>query len=180
MRPLAPAGAVFRWTSSSVVTAFDSFKELTDVLSAVTELNRTPLVHRISLGGRTAVLTISPSRFIAEGEPGGGAGEHRFPAGIAETRSDGKHAGGRVRRRGARARSTLASRDPSGAGRFRHGLVPFLSVPPAVRASEDRPVVYPKHLRRRRLPYARPGHHSHVATRGHDIYRRGYRDAPSG
>jgi hypothetical protein len=27
MRPLAPAGAVFRWTSSSVVTAFDSFKE---------------------------------------------------------------------------------------------------------------------------------------------------------
>jgi hypothetical protein len=70
VRPLTPDGAMFRWTSSSIVTAFSSFKDLPALRGEVTALNRTPLVHRISLGGRTAVLTISPSRFIAQGKPG--------------------------------------------------------------------------------------------------------------
>jgi hypothetical protein len=61
---------MFRWTSASIVTAFHSIQGLADVRGQVTELNRSPLVHRISLGGRTAVLTVSPSQFIARGKPG--------------------------------------------------------------------------------------------------------------
>lgn len=70
VRPITPQGAVFRWTSSSTVTVFRSATELTKLRSQVTELNRTPLMHRICLGGRTAVLTMDSSRLIAQGIPG--------------------------------------------------------------------------------------------------------------
>lgn len=70
IRPITPEGALFRWTSSSIVATFPSSGDLAKLRSQVTELNRTPLVHRILLGGRTAVLTMSPSQFIAQGKPG--------------------------------------------------------------------------------------------------------------
>jgi hypothetical protein len=45
-------------------------EQLMKLRAQVTELNRTPFMHRICLGGRTAVLTMASSQLIAQGIPG--------------------------------------------------------------------------------------------------------------
>jgi carotenoid cleavage dioxygenase-like enzyme len=58
---------MFRWTASSLVAVFSRPRDAEKVRKEVADLNKTPLVHKIVLSGRTAVLTISPSHMVAEG-----------------------------------------------------------------------------------------------------------------
>jgi hypothetical protein len=69
VQPIAKGEAAFRWTSSSLVAIFSSKGNLNALRDQVMELNEAPLVHRIALGTRTAVLTIKPSHLVAQGNP---------------------------------------------------------------------------------------------------------------
>jgi hypothetical protein len=73
LEPVARAASLFRWTSSGLVAVFERQRDLTAVEMEVTALNRAPVVHRVALGNRTAVLTMSPSRLVLEGSPGSAA-----------------------------------------------------------------------------------------------------------
>ena len=70
IQPLAPANSAYRWTPQSLVGVFERPRDLARLRSEASALNRSPLVHRISLGNRIAVLTLSPSHLIAEGQTG--------------------------------------------------------------------------------------------------------------
>ena len=67
LQPLSPASKVFRWTPSSIVGVFYRIRDVFSLRSQLAELNRTPLVHRVTLGNRVAVLTVSPSYLVTEG-----------------------------------------------------------------------------------------------------------------
>ncbi len=69
VQPLAPANSAFRWTSRSLVGVFQRPRDFAGLRSEAVALNREPLVHRVPLGNRTAVLTVSPSHMVAEGAP---------------------------------------------------------------------------------------------------------------
>jgi hypothetical protein len=69
VQPIAKADTAFRWTSSSLVAIFSSKANLNALRNQVMELNGAPLVHRIALGTRTAVLTIKPAHLVAQGNP---------------------------------------------------------------------------------------------------------------
>ena len=68
LQPVAAESAAYRWTSASLVGVFYRRRDLTQLREEMIRLNRTPLVHPVALGGRTAVLTLSPSHLVAEGE----------------------------------------------------------------------------------------------------------------
>jgi hypothetical protein len=70
LQPVAAGNPTFRWTASSLVAVFSRPRDLAALRSKVSDLNSTPLVHRIVVGNRTAVLTIKPSHLVAEGVPG--------------------------------------------------------------------------------------------------------------
>jgi hypothetical protein len=70
LQPIVTGETTFRWTSSSLVAIFRGQMELGDLRAQVKEMNSLPLVHKIALGSRTAVLTIKPSHLVAEGLPG--------------------------------------------------------------------------------------------------------------
>jgi hypothetical protein len=70
VQPLVGAGDTYRWTASSLVAIFQRKVALDDLRKEVAALNRSPVVHRVSLGNRTAVLTIAPSHLVAEGSSG--------------------------------------------------------------------------------------------------------------
>jgi hypothetical protein len=70
LQPIDIGNATFRWTSSSLVAVFNGSADLAALRTKVTSLNSAPLVHRIVIGNRTAVLTIKPSHLVAEGVPG--------------------------------------------------------------------------------------------------------------
>jgi len=70
IQPLARANSAYRWTPQSLVGVFQRSRDLTALRSEASALNRSPLVHRISLGNRIAVLTLSPSHLVAEGQTG--------------------------------------------------------------------------------------------------------------
>jgi hypothetical protein len=70
IQPLAPANSAYRWTPQSLVGVFQRVRDLKRLRSESNVLNRSPLVHRIALGNRIAVLTLSPSHLIAEGQTG--------------------------------------------------------------------------------------------------------------
>jgi hypothetical protein len=70
LEPVARAASLFRWTSSGLVAVFERHRDLAAVEKEVTDLNRAPVVHRVALGNRTAVLTMVPSRLVLEGAPG--------------------------------------------------------------------------------------------------------------
>jgi hypothetical protein len=70
VQPLVCAGDTYRWTPSSLVAVFQREVPLDELRREVATLNRTPVVHRVSLGNRTAVLTMAPSHLVAEGAPG--------------------------------------------------------------------------------------------------------------
>jgi hypothetical protein len=67
LKPVIPGNTMFRWTASSLVAVFSRPRDAEKVRKEVADLNKTPLVHKIVLSGRTAVLTISPSHMVAEG-----------------------------------------------------------------------------------------------------------------
>lgn len=67
LQPVAPSDLVYRWTPSSLVVAVRRPRDLPALRAEVAALNGKPLVHRIALGNRTAVLTVSPSHLVAEG-----------------------------------------------------------------------------------------------------------------
>jgi hypothetical protein len=73
VQPLVPASATYRWTPTSLVAVFRRPGDVASLRSEVANLNRTPVVHRIALGNRTAVLTVSPSHLEAEGSQGSAA-----------------------------------------------------------------------------------------------------------
>lgn len=70
VRPVMPENTIYRWTPRSLVAVFSRPRDADKVRNEVASLNRTPLVHRIALGGRTAVLTLSPSHLVVEGASG--------------------------------------------------------------------------------------------------------------
>jgi len=67
LKPVMPGNTIYRWTSASLVAVFRRPRDADKLRSEVAELNRTPLVHKMALSGRTAVLTISPSHLVVEG-----------------------------------------------------------------------------------------------------------------
>ena len=70
LEPVARAAFLYRWTSSGLVAVFTRQRDLVAVEREVADLNRGPVVHRVALGNRTAVLTMVPSRLVLEGCPG--------------------------------------------------------------------------------------------------------------
>jgi hypothetical protein len=67
LKPVMLGNTMYRWTPSSLVAVFRRPRDADKLRNEVAELNRTPLVHKMALSGRTAVLNISPSHLIAEG-----------------------------------------------------------------------------------------------------------------
>jgi hypothetical protein len=70
LKPVMPENTMYRWTPSSLVAVFSRPRDADKLRHEVANLNRTPLVHKMALGGRTAVLTLSPSHLVAEGLSG--------------------------------------------------------------------------------------------------------------
>jgi hypothetical protein len=68
IQPLAALSSAFRWTPQSLVGIFQRPRGLDSARSEAAALNRFPLVQRISLGNRTAVLTLSPSHLVVEAD----------------------------------------------------------------------------------------------------------------
>jgi hypothetical protein len=64
---VAPADAAYRWTPGGLVGIFHRSADLQGLRAEVANLNRNPLVHRTTVGGRTAVLTMTPSHLVIEG-----------------------------------------------------------------------------------------------------------------
>src|SRR5579884_3272008 len=64
--PLANGSVSFRWTPSSLVAVFERARNLAAVVAEAKALNRSPLQCRLSLGNRTAILTVQPSHLVAE------------------------------------------------------------------------------------------------------------------
>jgi hypothetical protein len=67
LQPVAPSDTAYRWTPSSLVAVFRRPRDLAGLRKEVAILNGAPLVHRIALGNRTAVMTMTPSHLVAEG-----------------------------------------------------------------------------------------------------------------
>jgi len=67
LQPVAPGDTAYRWTLSSLVAVFRRLRSLAALRTEVAKLNGAPLVHRIALGNRTAVMTLTPSHLVAEG-----------------------------------------------------------------------------------------------------------------
>jgi len=72
LQPVAPSNTAYRWTPSSLVGVFQCEPDIARLKSEMAALNRAPLVCRIALGGRTAVLKMGISHLIVEGAAGGG------------------------------------------------------------------------------------------------------------
>lgn len=69
IQPVAPADTTYRWTHSSLVALFRRPPGLAPIQAELANLNRNPVIHRIALGNRTAVLTLAPSHLVVEGSP---------------------------------------------------------------------------------------------------------------
>jgi hypothetical protein len=70
IQPVAPENIAFRWTPSSLVGVFQCAPDLSGLKSKMAALNRAPLVHRVELGNRSAVLKVGISHLVAQGAPG--------------------------------------------------------------------------------------------------------------
>jgi hypothetical protein len=70
LEPVAPGEIAYRWTPASLVAVFRRLRGLDALRAEVANLNATALVHRIALGNRTAVMTVTPSHLVAEGMAG--------------------------------------------------------------------------------------------------------------
>lgn len=67
LQPLSTGSKAFRWSSSSLVGVFHRLRDVFSLRAQLAELNRSPMVHRVTLGNRVAVLTLSPSYLVTEG-----------------------------------------------------------------------------------------------------------------
>ncbi len=72
LQPLAPSNTAFRWTESAIVAIAQLERDPEEIRSGMAGLNRTPLVCRVSLGNRTAVLRVGLSHMAVHftGSPG--------------------------------------------------------------------------------------------------------------
>lgn len=72
IKTLAPAAVAFRWSSGGAVSVIrsESSTGCADLRAAMDDTNRNPMVHKISLGNRTAVLKIAVSFLVLPGVPG--------------------------------------------------------------------------------------------------------------
>lgn len=67
LQPVAPSAPVYRWTPSGLVAVFVRQRGLAALEAEVMAVNKSPVVHRVARGNRTAVLTMAPSRLVVEG-----------------------------------------------------------------------------------------------------------------
>jgi len=61
IQPLSPIGSSWQWSPSCIVSAFIKDWGVTELQSEVAEISRNPLLHRMRLGSRTAVLKVGMS-----------------------------------------------------------------------------------------------------------------------
>lgn len=61
IQPLSPISSSWQWSPSCIVSAFIKHCGITELQSEVAELSRNPLLHRMRLGSRTAVLKVGVS-----------------------------------------------------------------------------------------------------------------------
>ena len=66
VQPLAPAGAIYRWTSASFVVAVLRDRATPAGHTETATSNHRPLVHQFLVGNRTAVLNVTPSHLVSE------------------------------------------------------------------------------------------------------------------
>lgn len=66
LQPVAPSCTAFRWSPSALVGVATIETDGADLKSQMAHLNQTPLVCRIALGGRTAVLKVGFSHLVLE------------------------------------------------------------------------------------------------------------------
>jgi len=69
IQPVAAANTSWRWSPSCVVSIFALPCDLAHLQQELAELCRAPLVYRMSLGNRTAVLKVAVSHLVAACEP---------------------------------------------------------------------------------------------------------------
>ncbi len=66
LQPVAPSCTAFRWSPSALVGVALLETDAADLNSKMARLNQTPLVGRIALGSRTAVLKVGLSHLVLE------------------------------------------------------------------------------------------------------------------
>jgi len=69
VRPIVKEGAVFRWSLASIVSVFQSERDLLGVRAQAAAANRPALVHKFPVGDRNALLTLTPSLLVSEVTP---------------------------------------------------------------------------------------------------------------
>jgi hypothetical protein len=67
IQPVARSTLAFRWTPFSLVSLVRGGPTADRVKEEITGLNRLPLVHKVSLGSRTAVLKVGLSHLLLDG-----------------------------------------------------------------------------------------------------------------
>ena len=77
IQPIAPSTIAFRWTPFSLVSLARAGTSVEQVKTAIAAANRAPLVHKVSLGNRTAVLKVGLAHLLLEGS-------QRTPASVIE------------------------------------------------------------------------------------------------
>jgi hypothetical protein len=70
IQPIAPGNTAYRWTPQSLVGIFQGTTDFPRLKGEMAALNRPPLVHRITLGNRTAVVKVGLPHMLAIGAPG--------------------------------------------------------------------------------------------------------------
>jgi len=73
IQPLAPSSVAFRWTPFSLVNLVRGGPDPDRLKDSLLALNRAPLVHRVSLGNRTAVLKVGLAHLILDARAGDAA-----------------------------------------------------------------------------------------------------------
>jgi hypothetical protein len=66
LQPVASANTAYRWTNSSLVGLFQAGADRESLKSEIAALNRKPLVYRVELGNRTAVVKVGLSHLVAD------------------------------------------------------------------------------------------------------------------
>jgi len=66
LQPAASAVTAYRWTGSSLVGLFQAGADTESLKSEIAALNRKPLVYRVELGNRTAVVKVGLSHMVVD------------------------------------------------------------------------------------------------------------------
>ncbi len=66
IQPLVPSSIAFRWTPFSLVALVRGGADIEKIKESMLAANRAPLVHKVSLGNRTAVLKVGLSHLLLD------------------------------------------------------------------------------------------------------------------